>query len=163
MVIFVPYGHDGFYFSAITVGCYTMKRHKAQIFHYDSSQPNTLGIAFSAKSHAGIARRAGRSPREARKLPEQEPRSPREMAERGKPFKGHSVRVEIDDKPSGVVRGECRGGLGGAAAPNRPPSAARRAGGPNQIKEKPSCPQAHKPHLKGKAQFFLPEAAAMEH
>ncbi len=24
-------------------------------------------------------------------------------------------------RPSGVVRGECRGGLGGAAAPNRPP------------------------------------------
>ena len=45
--------------------------------------------------------------------------------------KGKSVGVEIGDKPSGVVRGECRGGLGGAAAPNRPPSAARRAGGPN--------------------------------
>ncbi len=39
-------------------------------------------------------------------------------------------------KPSGVVRGECRGGLGGAAAPNRPPSAARRAGGPNKKQRK---------------------------
>ena len=45
--------------------------------------------------------------------------------------KGQPVGVGIYDKPSGVVRGECRGGLGGAAAPNRPPSAARRAGGPN--------------------------------
>ena len=48
-----------------------------------------------------------------------------------KALEGQSVGVEICDKPSGVVRGECRGGLGGAAAPNRPPSAARRAGGPN--------------------------------
>ena len=36
---------------------------------------------------------------------------------------GQPVGVEVYDKPSGVVRGECRGGLGGAAAPNRPPSA----------------------------------------
>jgi len=54
---------------------------------------------------------------------------------------GQPVGVEVCDKPSGVVRGECRGGLGGAAAPNRPPSAARRAGGPNLINEKPPCPQ----------------------
>ena len=29
--------------------------------------------------------------------------------------KGQPVGVGIGDKPSGVVRGECRGGLGGAA------------------------------------------------
>ena len=45
-------------------------------------------------------------------------------------------------KPGGVVRGECRGGLGGAAAPNRPPSAARRAGGPN--KEQRKSPRARR-------------------
>ena len=47
--------------------------------------------------------------------------------------------VEIYDKPSGVVRGECRGGLGGAAAPNRPPSAPA-GGGPNSIKRKAPVP-----------------------
>ena len=51
--------------------------------------------------------------------------------------------VERGDKPSGVVRGECRGGLGGAAAPNRPPSAARRAGGPNNKKRKAPVPAGH--------------------
>ncbi|MBB5143349.1 hypothetical protein HNQ38_001446 [Desulfovibrio intestinalis] len=45
--------------------------------------------------------------------------------------------------PGGVVRGECRGGLGGAAAPNRPPSAARRAGGPNNINGKAPVPAGH--------------------
>ena len=89
------------------------------------------GIPFSAKAHAGIARRAGRSPSEARKLPEQKPRSPRGMVGYGRPLKASPWECGIYDKPSGVVRGECRGGLGGAAAPNRPPSAARRAGGPN--------------------------------
>ena len=53
--------------------------------------------------------------------------------------------VEVYDKPSGVVRGECRGGLGGAAAPNRPPSAARRAGGPSNRKREPPCPQGTQP------------------
>jgi len=47
-----------------------------------------------------------------------------------KALEGWPVGVEVYDKPSGVVRGECRGGLGGAAAPNRPPSAPA-GGGPN--------------------------------
>ena len=72
---------------------------------------------IQGKGYDGIARRAGRSPSEARKLPEQRPRSPRGMAETGKPRQG---------VPGGVQRGPRRG-----AAPNRPPSAARRAGGPN--------------------------------
>ncbi len=63
------------------------------------------------------------------------------------------------ESPSGVVRGECRGGLGGAAAPNRPPSAARRAGGPNNRKEKPPrARRAQQPLLKGQAcSLFSPE------
>ena len=60
-----------------------------------------------------------------------------------KALEGQSVGVEICDKPSGVVRGECRGGLGGAAAPNRPPSAARRAGGPNKNNGKALVPAGH--------------------
>ena len=64
--------------------------------------------------------------------------------------------VEIYDKPSGVVRGECRGGLGGAAAPNRPPSAARRAGGPNNIKRKAPVPAGRSNRLsKDKPGFTL--------
>ena len=47
--------------------------------------------------------------------------------------------VGIYDKPSGVVRGECRGGLGGAAAPNRPPSAPA-GGGPSNRKRKAPVP-----------------------
>ena len=88
-------------------------------------------LSFRAKAYAGIARRGGRSPSAARKLPEQRPRSPRGMVGYGRPLKASPWECGIYDKPSGVVRGECRGGLGGAAAPNRPPSAARRAGGPN--------------------------------
>ena len=52
--------------------------------------------------------------------------------------------VEIGDKPSGVVRGECRGGLGGAAAPNRPPSAPA-GGGQNSRKRKALVPAGHIP------------------
>ena len=33
---------------------------------------------------------------------------------------GQPVGVEVYDKPSGVVRGECRGGLGGAAVYGSP-------------------------------------------
>ena len=99
------------------------------------------GLAFNAKAHNGIARRAGRSPSEARKLPKRQTRSPREMVGYGRPMKASPWEFWMYDKPSGVVRGECRGGLGGAAAPNRPPSAARRAGGPNSRNEKPPCPQ----------------------
>ena len=45
---------------------------------------------LNAKAHTGIARRAGRSPSEARKLPEQKPRSPRGMSNVGKPQRGAS-------------------------------------------------------------------------
>ena len=66
--------------------------------------------------------------------PEAEAAQPSENAGIWKALTGHAVGVGIYDKPSGVVRGECRGGLGGAAAPNRPPSAARREGGQNSAK-----------------------------
>jgi len=61
---------------------------------------------------------------------------------RWKALEGYPVGVGIYDKPGGVVRGECRGGLGGAAAPNRPPSAPA-GGGPNTIKRKASVPAGH--------------------
>ena len=65
--------------------------------------------------------------------------------------------VEIYDKPSGVVRGECRGGLGGAAAPNRPPSAPA-GGGPNKRKRKAPTPAGCKGRLsKDKPALFSSE------
>ena len=58
------------------------------------------------------------------------------------------------DKLSGVVRGECRGGLGGAAAPNRPPSAARAQAAQTKIKKSPRARRAHKPPLKRQALLY---------
>ena len=77
---------------------------KPESFGISSANQTSPVLSFKAKAHAGIARRAGRSPSAARKLPQQKPRSPRGMVGYGRPLK---------------------------AAPNRPPSAARRAGGPN--------------------------------
>ena len=57
------------------------------------------------------------------------------------------------DKPSGVVRGECRGGLGGAAAPNRPPSAPA-GGGQNSRKIKALVPAGHMPFNRATSQKF---------
>ena len=54
------------------------------------SQPDDPGLSSNATTNAGTARRAGRSPSEARKLPEQKPRSPRKMSEAGKPQRGAS-------------------------------------------------------------------------
>ena len=58
-----------------------------ETFH---SQRDALCPSCSAKAHAGIARRAGRSPSEARKLPQQKPRSPRHVSETGKLQRGAS-------------------------------------------------------------------------
>ena len=90
-----------------------------------------------ARWHCAARREIAERSEEA---PEAEAAQPSENAGIWKTLKGYSVGVGIYDKPSGVVRGECRGGLGGAAAPNRPPSAPA-GGGPNYIKEKPPCPQ----------------------
>ena len=90
----------------------------------------------SARWHCAARREITRP--KGGKLPKQKPCSPRGLVVVGKPMElscGGSCweprELVEDGKPSGVIRGECRGGLGGAAAPNRPPSAARRAGGPN--------------------------------
>ena len=105
-------------------------------------------LSFSAKPPTGIARRAGRSPSEARKLPEQRPRSPRGMVGYGSPLK--VIPWEWRDATN--LAGSSGGSAEGAspkglclAAPPRPPSAARRAGGPIENKEKPPCPQGTTP------------------
>ena len=84
----------------------------------------------------------GDHPTEGREAPEAEAVQPPQLAAVGKPMESSisegwwEPRELVEyGRPSGVVRGECRGGLGGAAAPNRPPSAARRAGGQNAAKK----------------------------
>ena len=102
------------------------------------------GLAFNAKAHNGIARRAGRSPSEARKLPKQRPRSPRRMMEYGRPLWANPWEWRHTTSPAGSSGGSADGASPKGlclAAPPRPPSAARRAGGPNSRKEKLSCPQ----------------------
>ena len=100
------------------------------------------------------------------KLPKQKPCSPRGLAVVGKPMEssfGGSCweprKLVKDGKPSGVIRGECRGGLGGAAAPNRPPSAARREGGQNRRQR--LSPRARRAQFPRKRDFMLyqPNAA----
>ena len=129
------------------------------------SQCDVPNLSFNAKAHAGVARRAGRSPSAARKLPEQQPRSPREMPEAGKPQRGASGGMQ-----GGPRRG--RSPITGPALPSpeaaqttnkkRPPCpqgteatsqmtgpvsmplAARRAGGQNNNNEKAPVPAGHK-------------------
>jgi len=83
--------------------------------------------SFKAKAHAGIARRGGRSPSAARKLPQQGPRSPREMTRMGKPKRGASGGMQ-----GGPRRG--RSPITGPALP--PPEAAQTTN-----KKRPPCPQ----------------------
>ena len=70
----------------------------------------------------------GDHPIEGRGAPEAEAVQPSQLVVVAKPMEsscGGSCweprGLMEDGRPSGVVRGECRGGLGGAAAPNRPP------------------------------------------
>ena len=137
-------------------------------------QPDAPKHPFKAKAHNGIARRAGRSP--DRREGSSRSRSRAALATCGS-CKANGIVLWRSwweprglmgyGKPSGVVRGECRGGLGGAAAPNRPPSAARREGGQNSAKkeaaaqapkiinkEKASVPVGHKKSRKRDSIFF---------
>ena len=84
----------------------------------------------------------GDHPTEGREAPEAEAVQPSQLVVVAKPMESsfgescwESRELVGYGKPSGVIRGECRGGLGGAAAPNRPPSAARREGGQNSAKK----------------------------
>ena len=110
------------------------------------SQPDALDLPFSAKAHDGIARRGGRSPSAARKLPEQKPRSPRGMVEYGKPSGANPWERRGTTSPAGSSGGSAEGASPKGlclAAPNRPPSAPA-GGGPNNIKRKALVPEGHK-------------------
>ena len=117
-----------------------------------------FSIQGEAASWHCAARREITRP-EGGKLPKQRPRSPRRMVGYGRPFMARPWECGMYDKPSGVVRGECRGGLGGAAAPNRPPSAARRAGGQNNRKRKAPVPEGHENLRKSNVLIFRQPAA----
>ena len=95
-----------------------------------TANPTLSALSSSAIPPAGIARRAGRSPSAARKLPEQKPRSPRGMSDVGKPQRGASGGMQ-----GGPRRG--RSPITGPALP--PPEAAQTT----KI-EKPPCPQGTK-------------------
>ena len=84
--------------------------------------------SFNADLHAGIARRGGRSPSVARKLPEQKPRSPRGMSNVGKPQRGASGGMQ-----GGPRRG--RSPITGPALPHAAQAAKTTE------KRKPPCPQ----------------------
>ena len=88
-------------------------------------------LSFRAKAYAGIARRGGRSPSAARKLPEQKPRSPRGMTETGKPKRGASGGMQ-----GGPRRG--RSPITGPALPHAEQAAQ------TTNKKWPPCPQGTK-------------------
>ena len=97
-------------------------------------------LSFSAKTNAGIARREGRSPSAARKLPEQKPRSPRRMTKMGKPQRGASGGMQ-----GGPRRG--RSPITGPALPH-----AAQADKTTEVK-KLRARRAQKPPFKGQTLF----------
>ena len=117
-------------------------------------------IPFNAKAHAGIARRAGRSPSEARKLPEQKPRSPRGMVGYGRPLKADPWEWKYTTSPAGSSGGSAEGASEGRqplTGPHLPPAAQAAQ---TKIKKSPRARRAQKPSLKEQARFLLYEAAA---
>ena len=100
-------------------------------------------IPFTAKAHAGIARRGGRSPSVARKLPEQKPRSPRGMVGYGRPLKADPWEWKYTTSPAGSSGGSAEGASEGRqplTGPHLPPPEAAQT----REKEKPPRPQGAK-------------------
>ena len=105
-----------------------------------------IDFSFRAKPYAGIARRGGRSPSAARKLPKQKPRSPRGMSEAGKPQGG----------ASGGMQGGPRRGRSPITGPALPPAAQAAQ---TKIKKSPRARRAQKPSLKGQALIYFLQSA----
>ena len=104
------------------------------------SQPDALPLSFRARADAGIARRGGRSPSAARKLPQRQPRSPRKMSEKGKLQRG----------ASGGMQGGPRRGRSPITGPALPPPEAAQTTENESLRAR----RAQKPHLKGQARFY---------
>ena len=108
------------------------------------SQPDALDLPFSAKAHDGIARRAGRSPSTARKLPEQKPRSPRGMVEYGKPSGANPWERRGTTSPAGSSGGSAEGASEGRqplTGPHLPPVAQAAQ---TKLQKNPRARRAHK-------------------
>ena len=113
---------------------------------------------FSAKAYSGIARRAGRSPSEARKLPEQKPRSPRGVRAYGKPLRANPWEWREATSPAGSSGGSAEGASEGRqplTGPHLPPPEAAQT-----TKMNSPVPAGHTSRLsKDKLGFILYEAA----
>jgi hypothetical protein len=121
------------------------------------SQRDASQLSFKARSYAGIARRGGRSPSAARKLPKQMPRSPRGMAGTGKPLEASPWERRYTTSPAGSSGGSAEGASEGRqplTGPHLPPPEAVQT----TQKKRPRARRAQKPSLKGQAYFILYEA-----
>ena len=108
---------------------------------------------FSAKAYSGIARRAGRSPSEARKLPEQKPRSPRGVRAYGKPLRANPWEWREATSPAGSSGGSAEGASEGRqplTGPHLPPPEAAQTTNNKGLR---AC-RAQKPPLKGQARLY---------
>ena len=119
-------------------------------------------LPCSANPPTGIARRAGRSPSEARKLPEQKPRSPRGTAKFGKPLRASPWEWGEATSPAGCFGGDARGAEKGAQPHNRP-RLAPAGGGPSNRKRKASVPAGHKNPLSKDKPCFIFFRAPVAH
>ena len=98
-------------------------------------------LSLSANPPTGIARRAGRSPSAARKLPQRQPRSPRGMTKYGKPLRArpwNGKRRQAQRGASGGMQGGPRRGRSPITGPALPHAAQAAK---TTEKRKPPCPQ----------------------
>ena len=82
---------------------------KASFLRLYAASQTLSNRSFSVTAHGGIARRAGRSPSVARKLPEQKPRSPRGMVGYGKPLRASPWEWKDTTSPAGLSGGSAEG------------------------------------------------------
>jgi len=123
------------------------------------SQPDALPLSFRARADAGIARRGGRSPSAARKLPQQKPRSPRRMVKDGKPLGANPWEWGYTTSPAGSSGGSAEGASEGRqplTGPHLPPPEAAQA---KRIKSH-RARRAQQPPLKGQPLPFSPRSAS---
>ena len=99
---------------------------KPESFGTSSANQTSPVLSFNAKPPVGIARRAGRSPSAARKLPKRKPRSPRGMVGSGKPLRATPWEWGYTTSPAGSSGGSAEGASEGRqplTGPHLPPAA----------------------------------------
>ena len=118
------------------------------------SQRDTSQLSFRTKPYAGIARRGGRSPSAARKLTKQMLRSPRGMAETGKPLEASPWERKYTTSPAGSSGGSAEGASEGRqplTGPHLPPAAQAAQ---IKIKKGSRARRAQNPPLKGQVRLY---------